>query len=246
MLALTALTALPALKIDWAKMPTYNTIMAVAAGVGLFSLVQFGRELGRAPDMVSTDGWGLNFGVLGLILTMTGLHMTLTWPLAAGGFPFDNIIFGETSLAFGVLLLAAAVYLWWRAALHREPLELALGWARVARPVSAFVGFMGLSLIAIAIAGIKYQLFAAPPQEPISGVFADHPLIEAIFISLLLALVGVGALLFPFALTALLRRGAPTVLFTVIGWCWGIAGVVFAIFGALNYFTHIGLIINTM
>lgn len=246
MVALAAVTALPALKIDWAKMPTYNTIMAVAAGVGLFSLVQFGRELVGAPDRVSTDGWALNFGVLGLILTMTGLHMTLTWPLAAGGFPFDNIIFGETSLGFGVLLLAAAVYLWWRASLISESRQLVQGWARVARPVSAFVGFMGLALIATAIAGVKYQLFAAPPQEPISGLFASHPLIEAIFISVLLALVGVGALLFPFALTALLSKGAPTVLFTVIGWCWGIAGVVFAIFGALNYFTHIGLIINTM
>ncbi|MEU0519377.1 hypothetical protein [Streptosporangium sp. NPDC006007] len=27
--------AAPELKIDWTKMPTYNTIMAVAAGVGL-------------------------------------------------------------------------------------------------------------------------------------------------------------------------------------------------------------------
>jgi hypothetical protein len=30
-----------------------------------------------------------------------------------------------------------------------------------------------------------------------------------------------------------------------IGACWTIAGLAFTGFGALNYFTHIGLIINT-
>ena len=107
-----------ALKIDWAIMPTYNTIMSVAAGAGLLALVIFARDLLKfrhdRKEAVSTDGWALAFGVLGLILATTGLHMTLTWPLAAGGFPFDNIIFGETSLGFGVLLLGAAFYLWQR------------------------------------------------------------------------------------------------------------------------------------
>src|SRR5690625_7231213 len=99
------------LKIDWAQMPTYNTVMAVAAGVALVGLVLFARELLKDPVAVNTDGWALNFGVLGLILFPTGLHMTLTWPLAAGGFPFDNIIFGETSLALSVFLLAVELYL---------------------------------------------------------------------------------------------------------------------------------------
>jgi len=99
----------------------------------------------------------------------------------------------------------------------------------------------------IAAAGVRYQLFAAPPQEPISGAFADYPIVEAIFMSGLIALVGLGAVLFPFAVRALATpdRGR-TVLVPVIGWVWGIAGVVLGLFGALNYFTHIGLIINTM
>jgi hypothetical protein len=33
---------------------------------------------------------------------------------------------------------------------------------------------------------------------------------------------------------------------SVVGWSWGIAGVVFLLFGAMNFFTHIGLIVNTM
>ncbi|HWC05964.1 MAG TPA: DUF981 family protein, partial [Gemmatimonadota bacterium] len=92
-------------------MPTYNTVMAVAAGAALIMLVLFGRELIRDPSKVVPEAWALGFGVVGAILSATGLHMTLTWPLAVD-FPFDNIIFGEPSLAFGVLLLAAALYLW--------------------------------------------------------------------------------------------------------------------------------------
>ncbi|HEX5512751.1 MAG TPA: DUF981 family protein [Actinomycetales bacterium] len=255
------------LKIDWAKMPTYNTIMAVAVGAGLIGLVLLGRELLHAQEDVSTDGWGLAFGALGLILFTTGLHMTLTWPLAAGGFPFDNIIFGETSLAFGVLLGASGLYLWRRGpslvgrgadasedvtagvatGARRAVPDPVTTLARAAWPISIFIAGMGLGLFGIAAAGIRYQLFAAPPQEPISGAFADYPLIEAIFMSGLIALVGLGAVLFPFAVRSLARpEGRRTALLTVIGWAWGIAGVVLGLFGALNYFTHIGLIINTM
>lgn len=229
------------LVIDWASMPTYNTIMAVAAGAGLILLVQFGRELLKDPASVTPDGWALGFGVPGVVLTSTGFHMTVTWPLAEGGFPFDNIIFGETSLGFGVLLLAAAFYLWRRGREVMVGPEAITHLKKVAKPVSISVLGMGLGLLGLAVAGVRYQLFAAPPQEPISGTFADYPLVEAIFISGLLALVGVGAALFPLAL----RDGA-VVVRKIIGWFWGIAGVALLLFGALNFFTHIGLIVNTM
>lgn len=242
----TELVVLQALKIDWANMPTYNTIMSVAAGAGLIGLVVLGRELRSDIKEVNTDGWALLFGVLGFILTTTGLHMSLTWPLASGGFPFDNIIFGETSLAFGVMLLAAALYLWKRAAAviaGQNPLR---GWARVARPLTIFIAGMGLSLVALAIAGIKYQLFAAPPQEPISGLFSGYPMIEATFISALLALVGVGALSFSMLVTKVATGQDSGSWAALTGWVWTISGVLFLLFGAMNYFTHIGLIINTM
>lgn len=59
--------------------------------------------------------------------------------------------------------------------------------------------------------------------------------------SALYVLVGVGALVFPF----LLRRRS--VLATwIAGVCWTLGGLAFLLFGALNYFTHIGLIVNTM
>jgi len=229
--------------IDWATMPTYNTVMSVAVGVGLLLVVWLGRSLLRDPHGVVVEGWSLAFGVLGLILTTTGLHMTLTWPLAAGGFPFDNIVFGETSLAFGVLLVFASFYLWTRAraALEREDAVGRL--MAVARPVSVFVLAMGLALVAIAVAGISYRLFAAPAEEPISGTFADHPLVEAIFMSGLIGLVGIGAILFPFGLRA--TAGAATVR-RVVGVVWALTGIAFTLFGAMNFFTHIGLIVHTM
>ncbi|MDL4771222.1 DUF981 family protein [Actinomadura xylanilytica] len=229
------------LKINWAEMPTYNTIMAVAAGAGLLLVVGLGRRLAGRGTVLHPEGWALAFGVLGLILTLTGLHMTLTWPLAAGGFPFDNIIFGEPSLAFGVLMLAAALFLWRRGTILEEHPDRPGYVAGIAGPMSIFIVGMGLACFGIAAAGIWYELFAAPEQEPISGLLADHPMIEATFISVLYALVGVGAVLFPAALGA--PRGP---LGRVVGFCWALAGLLFLIFGALNYFTHIGLIVNTM
>jgi len=243
---MNTLVAQEGLKIDWANMPTYNTIMAVAVGAGLIGLVILGRELLRAPEQVEPDGWALTFGVLGTILTTTGLHMTLTWPLAAGGFPFDNIIFGETSLGFGVLLLAAALYLWRRGAVALASTRPVEALARIAQPITVFVGGLGLSLLAIAVAGIKYELFAAPAEEPISGAFADHPMVEATFMSALIALVGLGALAFAVLVNRLRSNGAAGVWAPITGWLWGVSGVLFLLFGAMNFFTHIGLIVNTM
>lgn len=260
------------LKINWVEMPTYNTIMSLAAGVGLLLIVALGRQVLQRQEIVA-EGWAMAFVVLGALLAATGLHMTLTWPLASGGFAFDNIIFGEPALAFGVLLLAAGFVLWRRAPLFaartgdvagrtgevaartgdvagragdvegREPMaadERLRYTQRLLEPISVFVFALGLACFAIAAAGWTYTLFAAPPEEPISGQFADYPLVEATFISGLYVLVGIGAVLFPFALRRLRRP-----LLLIAGWAWGLAGLAFLLFGALNYFTHIGLIVNT-
>ncbi|WP_153449846.1 DUF981 family protein [Streptomyces smaragdinus] len=221
-------------------MPTYNTIMSLCAGVALLLVVVLGRLLLTGRPIVP-DAWAMGFGALGLILFATGLHMTLAWPLAGQGFPFDNIIFGEPALGFGVLLLFAAFYLWKRGAALETDADRRGSVAALATPVSLLVFGLGLACLAIAAAGWKYTLFAAPPQEPISGEFADQPMLEASFMSSLYVLTGVGAILFPFVLRQ--RGGA---LAWVVGACWTIAGLAFLLFGALNYFTHIGLIVNTM
>ncbi|AIE82492.1 hypothetical protein FB03_03535 [Actinotignum schaalii] len=269
--------------IDWASMPTYNTIMAIAAGVGL---ILVGRLLAHlrsavpagaagvgdaagvagtadagaathaagaahvagadADKAVSLDGYTLGFFVTGLIQTLTGLHMCLTWPLAAGGFPFDNIIFGETCLGFGVLLLAASFILWKRGDRILASSSPFHTFARIARPVSIFALAMGLALLAIMCAGMVYQFFAAPPQEPISGSFAAYPWLESIALSAVFGLAGVGAILF-FAAVRLDARGQVRGgVVSAAYWCLVISGVIFMLFGAMNFYTHIGLVVNTM
>ncbi|WP_026332486.1 DUF981 family protein [Deinococcus apachensis] len=76
---------------------------------------------------------------------------------------------------------------------------------------------LGLGLIGIAAAGTTNRLFAAPPQEPISGRFAAYPWVEAIFMSGLFTLVGVAALLFPLAVRQTQGRTRSTRLPTVLG-----------------------------
>ncbi|SYX84244.1 DUF981 family protein [Paenibacillus alvei] len=237
--------------IDWSSTQMYNTLMSIATGIGLLQMVRFGWLLRRGRQ-VSLEGWAIGFAVSGFILTLLGGVMTLTWPLSKVGFPFDDIIFGEPSLAFGVMLLAGAVILWRMSNKISKNEQLSKDFKKdskvileqtveMARPLSYFASAMGLALISIAIAGVYFQLFAAPPEEPISGQFADYPMLEASFISGLYALTGIGAILLPFSL-ANRESFAVKIMSTV----WTITGVAFTLFGALNYFTHIGLIVNTM
>ncbi|GGO36134.1 DUF981 family protein [Deinococcus humi] len=232
------------LVIDWTQMTTYNTIMSLATGAALLSLAALGRTVAR-KETVHAEGWALNFGVLGFILTLTGAHMTLTWPFARY-FPFDNIIFGEPSLAFGVILLAAAFYLWKRAATLRGCAAVDRELAGAAQPLSIFVVGLGLAMVAIACAGVAFQLFAAPPEEPISGRFAQYPWLEALFISGLYATVGLTAMLYPFFMRQVAAGQIGSAVQKVTGVLLVLDGVAFLLFGALNYYTHIGLIINTM
>jgi uncharacterized membrane protein len=225
-------------------MPTYNTIMSISAGAALISLIRFARALMREKD-VHFESWALAFGVPGFILAVTGIHMSLTWPMAKY-FPYDNIIFGETSFGFGVLLLAATFYLWRRGPAITESGDPLRYIARVAGPLSVFIVGLGLALVAIAMAGLVFQLFAAPPEEPISGLFAAYPWIEATFMSGMFGFVGIGAVLFPVALRDLSKGSPISGTQRIIGFVWGLSGLGFFLFGALNFFTHIGLIIHTM
>ncbi len=234
------------LVIDWTQMPTYNTIMAVAAGSGLCSIAQTARRAAEKKQ-INPEGWTINFGILGSILFLTGLHMTLTWPMAKY-FPFDNIIFGEPSLAFGALLLGLAFYCWKKADRIRKA-EMPLAEMAVnLRHLRYFLYGLGLALIAIGFAGVTFQLFAAPPEEPITGLFADYPMLEATAISGLYALVGISALLIPGLLNQFAEqyRGAYTRKQKLVYVLLMVDGLVWIGFGALNFFTHIGLIVNTM
>lgn len=231
--------------IDWMNMPTYNTIMCLAVGAALCSLAVMGKNMWHKRE-IEPKGWALNLGVLGLILFLTGLHMTLTWPLAKY-FPFDNIVFGEPSLAFGALLLAFSFFFWKESAVLEASNNPLMETSKVGRHFKFFFYGLGLAMIAVGIAGVTYKLFAAPPEEPLTGLFADYPLIEASFISALWALTGVASLLMPnvFGRFANGKMGPSNQVKASYGLLYGL-GVIFLLFGAFNYFTHIGLIVNTM
>jgi len=96
----------------------YNTIMAISAGVGLIGIGLLGRQLTNR-QAVSAEGWSLLFGIVGFILTTLGLIMSVTWPFRLPGTYTGNVLMGEPSVVFGLLLLAASFYLWQRRSIQR-------------------------------------------------------------------------------------------------------------------------------
>jgi putative membrane protein len=79
----------------------------------------------------------------GAIALVTGLHMTLTWPVR-GNF---NIAYGEMTVLFGILFLSAS-------------LALALGWDLLTVGIYAF--FAGLAAIVIGVRIINLNLTQNP------------------------------------------------------------------------------------
>lgn len=230
------------LVVPWTQTPMYNTIMGICTGVGLLLIVWFGYKLYNRQEMLF-EGWSLAFGIVGAILFVTGLHMTLTWPIAFIA-PWDDIYFGEPDLALGTLLLAVAFYLW-----RRGPALEAMGSTsdavrerliRVVEPNSLFVFALGLVCVAIGFFPIAYPVYAAPPQEPISGHFSGYPRLESTAFALLYWVIAVGCLIFPWAIRTFDRWMMWTIAIT-----WGVPGAGLVLFTALNYFTHGGLTYNT-
>lgn len=223
-------------------MVVYNEIVALTAGTGLLGFAWFLRQLIR-NEPIESEGWAAFFGLTGLLLFVTGVHTTVTWPFGADGFEYANIAFGQPAAAFGALLLFAAIYLWrHREILTDDVVDVPANNARMLRalkPVSLFVGALGLGMAVLAITFVRFQLGAAPPEEPISGRFGHLPILEALFLGGLWGIVAVGAILFAVALLT----NRPQLLRWAI-WAWLIGGVVFLLFGAMNFYTHIGMYYN--
>ena len=189
---------------------------------------------------IDSEGWAGFFGVTGLLLLVLGLHTTMTWPFGGDGFEYANIAFGQPAAGFGALLLFAAVYLWRHRALFLGDADEANATVLAAssrwRSSSAR---SGLAMGVLAITFVRFQLGAAPPEEPISGRFGHLPILEALFLGGLWGVVAVGALLFAVALLA----DRPRLLRWAV-WAWVVGGVVLLLFGAMNYYTHIGMYHN--
>ena len=220
-------------------MVVYNELVALTAGAALLGFAWFLAQLMRKKS-IDSEGWAGFFGVTGLLLLLMGLHTTLTWPFGGGGFEYANIAFGQPAAAFGALLLLAAVYLWRHRALFAGDAEMASTAAYAAlKPAAIFVGALGLAMVVLAVTFVRFQLGAAPPEEPISGRFGHLPILEALFLGGLWGIIAVGALLFAIAL--LTER--PQLLRWAI-WAWVLGGVVLLLFGAMNFYTHIGMYYN--
>jgi uncharacterized membrane protein len=222
----------------------YNTLMGICAGLSLILVPVLGRALYRRQT-ISVTGWSLTFGVLGTVLAILGGLMATTWPLTAN--PPINIAFGEPNFLLGLLMLAGAVLLW----RNKESLNTLsdgkgaaaeLAQVRLTRalvPLSYIVGALGLVLLAITLAMLRFNLVgAAPEAEPITGLLHNHPVVENTFFVILYGLSALGALLAPFAL----RKHRP--YFKIMCIAWLIAGILFLLFSAMNYYTHIGLLVN--
>jgi hypothetical protein len=222
-------------------MIVYNELVAITAGAGLLGFAAFLASLLRHKP-IDTEAWASLFGVTGVLLLATGLHITLTWPFGGDGFEYANIAFGQPAAGFGALLLFAAVYLW----RHRAELGDDIGSESrskavlgALKPVAIFVGALGLGMAVLAISFVRFQLGAAPPEEPISGRFGHLPIIEALFLGGLWGVIALGALLF----AAALWTDRPRLLGWAV-WAWTIGGVVLLLFGAMNFYTHIGMYEN--
>src|SRR5262252_1673235 len=221
----------------------YNTIVGLAAGVGLLLVAQLLKQFSNG-EKVQPEGFALAFGITGFIQTVLGVTISVMWPYTK--VLHANIMLGEPALAFGVLLIAAGFFLWRK---RDTVVDLGQGNEKsakasayllaVLRPVSVWVFATGLMMASLVVAIVYYQLGHTPPQEPISGYFADS-WVEPAFLALLWGLISIGALFAPITLIKWNRN-----LVNLIGICWSVAGALLVLFSAMNYFTHIGLLTNT-
>lgn len=223
----------------------YNTLMGVSAGLALILVPILARKLHRR-ERVAPEGWAMTFFILGIILTFLGGLMAVTWPLTAN--PPINIMFAEPSVVLGLLLVMSGFFLWNRreavgALSDSKKTASDLAYAdlqRVLRPVSWVVFALGLVLLACTAAIFRYVLVGAAPEfEPVTGLLHNYPGIENGFFGIIYGLSALGCLLAPWAVRNQAGSAARLVFVS-----WLIAGVCFLLFSALNYYTHIGLLVN--
>ena len=105
----------------------YITLMLINMVAGLVLLADF---VYRGLDGANLKRWVPGFGLVGAIALATGLHMIWTWPVP-GSF---NISFGDTTVLFGGLYVAAAI-------------AIAQGWDLLTLTLYAF--FAGLTAILV-------------------------------------------------------------------------------------------------
>ena len=121
----------------------YLTVMMVAVVAGAVTTIVYGLMFLDAP-LADQRPWGWAFGIVGLLLGVTGLHLVLTWPLPGA----YNIVMGEPALYFGVVLLGTA---------------FAIRAGESLMPLAVLAIFGGIANIFLSIAMLVHGLSRNPP-----------------------------------------------------------------------------------
>ncbi|MDK8512747.1 MULTISPECIES: DUF981 family protein [Actinomycetaceae] len=178
---------------------TYNTTMALVAGAIMVLVVLFARVAAN-PNHRTLAGWGWTFVATGAFLGITGIHMTLTWPLAQidGAFccSVDNITFGEPAAFYGILTFIAGIAILRAEKLADKgvrPLDL----VATLRPLLYVAAIGGFGLVLFGIAGMHFGMWRPPEIEPVARLMAGS-LIEPLLVMFLYVGTGVSAILSPF------------------------------------------------
>ena len=149
-------------------MIVYNELIAITAGAALLGFAAFLADLVR-NKRVDSEGWAGSSG-------------SPAYPARPGRAHHCHLALRRRRIrvrqhrlrsACGRLrraLLFAAVYLWRHRALFDGDVETANAAALASfKPAGIFVGVLGLGMAVLASSLVRFQLGAAPPEEPISG-----------------------------------------------------------------------------
>lgn len=197
----------------------YNTLIGVLVGLSAFITASMLRS--AAYQKKNYMGHGAALLVTGIPLTFLSAMMTVTWPLTAN--PPINIAFGEPALLVGILTTVVGAL-----ALRMR------NWQLVTRPLTWVVGGLGAILASISLAIFHFDLVGdAPAAEPITGSVTGW---ENTTFGIAYAVAAIACLAFLWLRTKL---GTAVAYYGLI-----VSGIFFFAFSVLNYYTHIGLLLN--
>lgn len=213
---------------------TYNTTMGLVVGIIMILIPLFARSAAASHGR-PLAGFGWAFVFLGAFLGITGMHMTLTWPLEQIENTFccavDNVTFGEPAAFYGLLTLIAGIAIIRaeeKADQGLRPLDL----VATLRPLLYVAAVGGFGLITFGIAGLHFGQWRPPDIEPIARLLAGS-MIEPLTVFSMYVGTGIAALLSPFALTNRLAGR----MFTVFTWLFGMMWI---FLGLTLFYGHVG------
>ncbi len=213
---------------------TYNTTMGLVVGLIMILVPLFMRAV-QANNGRSVAGFGWAFIFSGAFLGITGMHMTLTWPLEQIDGVFccavDNVTFGEPAAFYGILTLIAGFAIL-RAEDRADRGIRAMDLVGTLRPILYIAAVGGFGLILFGIAGLHFGQWRPPEVEPIARLLSGS-LIEPLMVFSMYVFTGIAAILSPLALT----NKTVSRVFLVITWLFGMAWI---LLGLTLFYGHVG------